>query len=92
MASENYLLAQRKTPVISTLDDGIKERQYLVQVLTRIADPVLNALSKNELRKQMPIERKEERALSSSHLEAFGRIMAGISSWLVLGPDDTPEG
>ncbi len=92
LASENYLLAQRKTPVISTLDDGIKERQYLVQVLTRIADPVLNALSKNELRKQMPIERKEERALSSSHLEAFGRLMAGISSWLELGPDDTPEG
>ncbi len=86
------LSAQSKAIKTSSLDEGIKERQYLVQVLTRIADPVLNALSKNELRKRMPVERKEDRALSSSHLEAFGRLMAGISSWLELGPDDTPEG
>ncbi len=92
LASGNYLLAQSKTAVISTLSDGIKERQYLVQVLTRIAYPVLNALSRNELKKLMPVERKEERALSSTHLEAFGRLMAGISPWLELGPDDSPEG
>jgi hypothetical protein len=29
---------------------------------------------------------------SVSHLEAFGRTMAGISPWLELGADDTPEG
>jgi hypothetical protein len=91
-ASANPSFSQRKTPVTSNVNDGIKERQYLVQVLTRIADPVLNALSKNELKKTMPVERKEDRALTSSHLEAFGRLMAGIASWLELGPDDTPEG
>jgi len=37
------LSAQSKAIKTSSLDEGIKERQYLVQVLTRIADPVLNA-------------------------------------------------
>ena len=92
LVADNFLLAQSIAPADSTLDDGTKERQYCVQLLTRIADPVLNALSKNELKKRMPIEHKEDRALSSSHLEAFGRLLAGLASWLELGPDDTPEG
>jgi len=32
--------------VNSTTDDGKLERQYCVTTLTKIADPVLNALSK----------------------------------------------
>src|SRR5689334_8949808 len=74
-------------------DDGQKERLYCVQTLTRIADPVLNALSRNELRKLMPVEAKNvESASSSTHLEAFGRLLSGMAPWLELGPDDTPEG
>ncbi len=73
-------------------DDGQREREYLVNTLTHIADPVLNALSRNELRKQMPVEAKNEGRRDYTYLEAFGRLMAGLAPWLELGPDHTAEG
>jgi hypothetical protein len=73
--------------------DGPNERQYLVSTLTRIADPVLEALSRGELHKKMPVEAADPKARSySTHLEAFGRLLAGMAPWLELGPDDSPEG
>ena len=47
LMADKSLLAQSTISNASTLDDGAKERQYCVKTLTRIADPVLNALSKN---------------------------------------------
>ena len=73
--------------------NAVAERQYLVQTLTRIADPVLIALSKNELKKLMPVEAKvPEHNKLTTHLEAFGRLLAGMAPWLELGPDQTAEG
>lgn len=75
------------------LPGGVAERAYLVSALTRIANPVLNALSKNELKKTMPVEAKVTKdRVYSTHLEAFGRLFAGMAPWLELGPDNTPEG
>lgn len=72
---------------------AVRERQYLVQALTRIANPVLNALSKNELKKLMPVEAKvQEHNKLTTHLEAFGRLLAGMAPWLELGSDQTTEG
>jgi hypothetical protein len=86
-------LEAQKNADAKGMDDGRRERQYCISVLTRIADPVLNALSVNELRKRMPVEAKDvQRASSSTHLEAFGRLLAGLAPWLELGPDETPEG
>jgi len=61
--------------------------------LTRLADPVLGALARRELRSTMPVEaaNPKERA-EYSHLEALGRTLAGIAPWLELPGDDTPEG
>ncbi|MEZ2335397.1 DUF2264 domain-containing protein [Mucilaginibacter sp. RCC_168] len=73
-------------------DAGQKERAYLVKSLVRIADPVLMALSKNELKQQMPVEAKTGDRKSYTYLEAFGRLLAGMAPWLELGPDQTPEG
>jgi hypothetical protein len=85
-----HLFAQGTAP---SAGDGTKERQYCIGMLTRIADPVLNALSVNELRKRMPVEGKEaKRAAATTHLEAFGRLLSGLAPWLQLGPDDSPEG
>lgn len=70
------------------------QRNYLVQSLTRIADPVLLALSKNELKKLMPVEAKAgvtDRP-QFTYLEAFGRLTAGMAPWLSLGADNTTEG
>jgi hypothetical protein len=76
----------------SKTDIGLKEREYLVKTLTRIADPVLISLSKNELKKQMPVEAKTADRADYASLEAFGRLLAGMAPWLELGADDSAEG
>lgn len=82
------LFAQKKE-----VNNGLQQRAYLVKTLTKIADPVLMALSKGELVKTMPVEsRSNSDRTGSTYLEAFGRLMAGMAPWLELGPDETPEG
>jgi hypothetical protein len=70
-------------------------REYWVSVLTKITDPVLNSLGSETLRKKMPVEcypGNIESRKEVSYLEAFGRVIAGISPWLELGEDNTGEG
>jgi hypothetical protein len=73
-------------------NDGQRERAYCIQVLAKIADPVLNALSKGELKMRMPIESNGTNREESTHLEAFGRLLSGLAPWLEIGPDETTEG
>jgi len=77
---------------INATSNGALHRNYFVQTLTRIADPVLMALSKNELKKKMPVEAKTNDRQNYTYLEAFGRLMAGMAPWLELGPDSSAEG
>src|SRR3954469_2908711 len=72
--------------------NGSVQRDFLVRSLVRIADPVLTALSKNELKKKMPVEAKQNDRQNYTHLEAFGRLLAGIAPWLELGADSSAEG
>jgi hypothetical protein len=70
-------------------------REYWISILTKIADPVLNSLSNETLRKNMPVECAKgniENRKEVTYLEAFGRTIAGISPWLELGSDNTGEG
>jgi hypothetical protein len=70
-------------------------REYWISVLSKIADPVLNALSNETLRKEMPVEcttGNSENRKEVTYLEAFGRTVAGISPWLELGGDNSNEG
>ncbi|HZS66906.1 MAG TPA: DUF2264 domain-containing protein [Burkholderiales bacterium] len=76
----------------SALPSGAADRAYLVRVLTRIAAPVLEAMSKGELKKRMPIREWEKDRSAWTHYEAFARTLAGIAPWLELGPDETAEG
>lgn len=71
---------------------GAEDRAFWVETLTRIADPVLTNLSNNTLKKNMPYESLAKDRSDFSHLEAVGRLICGISPWLELGPDNTPEG
>jgi hypothetical protein len=76
-------------------DVEVVDRKYWLNVLTRIADPLLESLSKGELRKNMPVECKpgsEADRRKVTYLEAFGRLMAGMAPWLALGADETEEG
>lgn len=71
---------------------GVKEREYLINTLVHIADPVLTALSKNELKKRIPVEAKTADRGAYVCLEAFGRLLAGMAPWLELGADKSAEG
>lgn len=71
------------------------DRAYWVETLTRIAAPVLENLAAGTLRANMPVELKpgsEQDRSDVTHLEAFGRTMAGIAPWLALGEDESEEG
>lgn len=73
------------------------DRDYWVNEMIKMIDPVYTNLSQNTLRKNMPVETVDgvntgnDRA-DVSHLEALGRSFCGISSWLNLPPDNTEEG
>ncbi|HEV8254095.1 MAG TPA: DUF2264 domain-containing protein [Vicinamibacteria bacterium] len=59
----------------------------------RLADPVLTNLANGTLKARMPVEEAAgagRRAVS--HLEAFGRLLAGMAPWLELPADETAEG
>lgn len=72
-------------------------RQIWVNNLISTADPVLSALSQQQLKmriphQQGPFEEGYGDRSKFAPLEAFGRLMAGLAPWLELGPDDSKEG
>ena len=72
--------------------NGAADRAYAVQVLERLAGPVLTALSENQLSARMPSHDWEAERKSFAHLEALGRLLTGMAPWLELGPDASAEG
>jgi hypothetical protein len=87
--------AQTKKKNHLSPDAVVNDRDYWIKTLTRISDPLLQNLAKQTLKQNMPVEaqpgRKDDRS-KFTHLEAFGRLLAGIAPWLELGPDETTEG
>lgn len=72
-----------------------EKREYMVNTMIKIADPLLEALSKDQLKEKMPVERSPGAWDDRKHvtyLEGFGRLFSGMAPWLELGPDDTKEG
>lgn len=67
-------------------------RAYWLETMERIAGPVLRAMSKRQLKATMPVETKTAERLQYTHLEALGRTLAGVASWLESGPRDGEEG
>jgi hypothetical protein len=69
------------------------DRELWVAVLRRLADPVLTNLAGGTLKARMPVEQAAgARRETVTHLEALGRLTAGIAPWIDLPADDTPEG
>ena len=50
--------------------------------MEKIAAPVLENLSRRELKKAMPVEATSSDRAQYTHLEAFGRLLAGLAPWL----------
>ncbi|HEX7157443.1 MAG TPA: DUF2264 domain-containing protein, partial [Edaphobacter sp.] len=73
---------------------GTSDREYWLQVVERVSNPVLEALSKGQLRAEMPVEAasgvREERR-KSTHLEAMSRLLCGLAPWLESTVNGTRE-
>lgn len=72
--------------------EPLKTRAEWVGQLDRLARPVLTAISREKLRATMPVEThaqmpREDRA-RVTHLEAVGRLLAGMAPWLENGEDE----
>lgn len=80
--------------LLNAQSTGTEDRTYWVEVLTKIADPVLVNLSEGILKKNMAFESRSNYPIRKdvSYLEAVGRTICGIAPWLELGADDTAEG
>ncbi|WP_200974482.1 DUF2264 domain-containing protein [Echinicola sp. 20G] len=90
-----FLLGALQLAFAQETNDGKKSREYYVTTLTKIADPVLTALSKNQLKATMPVEKTADAyggREEVTYLEAFGRLLSGMAPWLELGADNTTEG
>ena len=63
------------------------DRAYWLELLERVSEPMLKALHERTLRRTMPVEaapgQRESRAVGT-HLEALGRLLAGLAPWLEL--------
>jgi hypothetical protein len=78
-----------------SLKTDASSRDYWLNMMIKICDPVIDQLSKGLLKKNMPVEtgpnpygdRKD-----FAYLEAFGRTLAGIGPWLGLKDTSPVEG
>ena len=64
---------------------GAEDRAYWLDLLLKIADPVLTNLAQGTLKGNMPIEASPndmETRAKVARLEAVGRLLAGIAPWL----------
>jgi hypothetical protein len=102
MKRREFLLAAGATGLVTVRGRAVAQppraadqtdRDYWVAVLKKIADPVLTNLANGTLKQRMPIEQapRANRA-NVTHLEAIGRLLAGIAPWLELPVDGSPEG
>jgi hypothetical protein len=59
------------------------DRGYWISVTEKLSRPVLEQLARRELKKAMPVEAPPGAGREKfAHLEAFGRLLAGLAPWL----------
>ncbi len=98
LMSVNDSYAQKKKAVkenIPTVTTGLQDREYWVNLLYKMAYPVVHSLAEGTLQKNMPVELAPGYYLQAkkvTYLEAVGRTVAGIAPWLALPDDETKEG
>src|SRR4029453_2930972 len=69
------------------------ERAAGIVLLRKLADPVLNTLANGTLKARMPIEQAgSANRQNVTHLEAIGRLLAGLAPWIELPGDGSAKG
>jgi hypothetical protein len=77
---------------VTDLNSESNRRIYWVNVLQKIATPVLKNLAQRQLKSTMPVEAANPKDRAQyTHLEAFGRLLAGIAPWLAAQKLDASE-
>jgi hypothetical protein len=71
---------------------GIADRNYWIETLIRIVEPVLQGLSDRKLKQIMPVQGKTSDRPDYTHLEALGRSLCGLAPWLESSTLDPQEG
>lgn len=75
---------------------GADDRTYWVDLLMRMAKPILGNISKDEFKKNMPMEVgpafQPDRDKTVGYMEAFCRLLVGMAPWLELPDDESSEG
>ena len=72
-----------------------EDRAYWAKMAYDMAAPILKNMAEGKLQENMLVEVSpnwDGRNKKVTYMEAFGRLMAGISPWLALPDDDTEEG
>jgi hypothetical protein len=87
------LSAARSTGRISQSATARDERAAWVALLRKLADPVLHNLANGTLKTRMPVEQSAgANRQRVTHLEAIGRLLAGLAPWIELPGDGSAEG
>ena len=84
-------------PIVAKKKQAVQksDREYWCEQAYKMAQPVLEPMSKGELQKTMLTEFSpsfDNRNRKVVYMETFGRLMAGIAPWLAMSDDDTAEG
>jgi hypothetical protein len=86
-------MLSRPAPTAQRATSPETDRELWITVARRLADPVLTNLANGTLKARMPVEQAPGANRGSvTHLEALGRLIAGIAPWLELPTDSTAEG
>lgn len=71
------------------------DRAYWIALISKMASPILENISKDEFQKNMPMVLSpsyDNRNPKVGYMEAFARLLAGMAPWFNLPDDQTKEG
>ena len=73
---------------------GSNEREYWINLLMKISEPILSNMSKGELKKNFIVEYSptwDQRNGDVAYMEAFGRLIAGVAPFAALADGNEKE-
>jgi hypothetical protein len=72
---------------------AVDDRAIWIGLLRKLADPILTNLANGTLKTRMPVEQAAgANRQNVTHLEAIGRLLAGLAPWIELPGDGSAEG
>jgi len=96
-ATAGAALASAGLPAVGAVvpASGRDDRGYQLELLRKMAQPVLGPMSQGRLQRTFTPELApnwDGRDVRVAYLECFGRLMSGIAPWLALADDTSAEG